>query len=106
MIESSEQPLDAAITLALEQKPEVRIPAGFATRLALAVPAQRPLRQGVSAGKVVAIAALVLLAAALFLLAPHVGGNVISFSYGLEMLLLVQLAAVAYGLFRMENDRL
>jgi hypothetical protein len=106
MIENSEQRLDAAILRALEQKPAVPVPAEFAARLALAAPAQRRLRQSVSAGKVAAIAALVLLATALFALAPHVAGKMDSFSYGLEMLLLVQLAAVAYGLLRMQNDGL
>ncbi len=106
MIEDSEKRLDAALTRALERKPAVPVPAEFAARLALASPAQRRLRRSVSAGKVAAIAALVLLAAALFVLAPHVGVKMESFGYGLEMLLLVQMAAVAYGLFRTGRDRL
>jgi hypothetical protein len=104
MKEMTEQEMDASIVEALEQKPAVVIPAGFAARVAMAAasspvaaPGQRfRLARRVSVGQVMAIAALVVLVVAMFVVAPRVSGNLAMF--GIEMLLLVQMAGIAWGL--------
>jgi hypothetical protein len=102
MKEMTEQQMDASIVQALEVKPEVAIPAGFAARVAMAAaasPVQVPLRvrleRRVSVGNAAAMAAVVILAVAMFVLAPKASGSLAMF--GVEMLLLVQMAGIAYG---------
>jgi hypothetical protein len=104
MKQMTEQQMDASIVEVLEQKPAVMVPAGFAARVAMAAassPVQAPglrfrLAQRVSVGQIAAIAALVLLVVAMFALAPRVAGNLGMF--GIEMLLLIQMAGIAWGL--------
>jgi hypothetical protein len=50
--------------------------------------------------------ATVLLVVALFVLAPHVRMNGLSLSFGIEMLLLAELAGIGYGLMRMRENGL
>jgi hypothetical protein len=111
MREMTEQQMDASIVEVLEQKPAVTIPAGFAARVAMAAasaPVAAPglrvrLGQRVSVGKTAAIAALVMLVVAMFVLAPRVSGNLAMF--GIEMLLLVQMAGIAWGLAVVRGSR-
>ncbi len=104
-----EQQIDALIVHALEQKPAVRLPADFAARVTANLPAaqtrtREPRRKSVA--RPVAFASMALLTIALFLLAPHVQGNRLSLGFGIEMLLLAQLATVAIGLMRLQNGGL
>jgi hypothetical protein len=104
MKEMTEQQMDASIVEVLEQKPVVVIPADFAARVAMVAassPAQTPglrfrLAQRVSVGQIAAIAALAALVVAMFVLAPRATGN--GAMFGVEMLLLVQVAGIAWGL--------
>ncbi len=106
-----ERQLDQQIVRALERHPPVRGQAGFAARVARALPA-RPARSNVfagvrgSAGKTAALVAAALLAAALFLLAPHAGPSFSNVAFDVELLVLAELAAVGYGLARMLAGRL
>ena len=106
MMEQNE-PMDAAVVQALEQKPVVRVPVDFAARVAMAAAAQpvspmkRPRR--VPMGRVVAIAAMVVSVVVLFAVAPQAGTNYASWPFALEMLVLVQMAGIAYGLMRAEG---
>jgi hypothetical protein len=97
---------EAALTQALEHSPTPAIPADFAARVVAALPepqaarfaaSRRRLRSvGVSRG--IAIAAAPVLTLALFVIAPHATPSFASFAFDLEMLLLVQLMAVAWFL--------
>lgn len=99
--------MDATIVLALEQRPVVRVPEDFAARVARAAAAQpvsaRKTKRQAAMGRVVAIAAMVVLAVVLFVVAPQVGTRYASWPFALEMLVLVQMAGIAYGLMRLER---
>jgi hypothetical protein len=107
----TEQQMDASIVEVLEQKPVVTVPAGFAARVAMAAastPVQAPglrvrLGRRVSMGGAASVVALVLLMATMFVLAPRAAGNVAMF--GIEMLLLVQVAGIAWGLAVVRGSR-
>ena len=111
MVQQIDQQIDQQIVRALEQPPQVSVPEGFAARVAQGLPA-RSVRRGLfavppgSAGKTAALAAAGLLAAALFVLAPHAGTSLSSVAFDVELLVLAELAAVGYGLARLLGGRL
>lgn len=92
---------------ALSRQPEVSIPAGFAARVTASLPQRSVVRTRArfSVARSAALAAAVALAVALFVLAPHVE-TARSLAFALEMLLLVQLAGIGYGLVRMNDNGL
>ena len=90
--------IEAAITRALETRLDAAVPAGFAARVAQALPTVAAPRPRVYAGKVAAIAGAVVSAIALFALAPHAQPSFASFSFDVELLLLAQLGGIAYWL--------
>jgi hypothetical protein len=95
------------LTRALSRQPEVTVPAGFAARVTASLPPRGVVRARArfSVARGVALAAAVALAVTLFVLAPHVE-TTRSLAFGLEMLLLVQLAGIGYGLVRMNENGL
>jgi hypothetical protein len=113
MREMTERELDSSITEALEQKPAAMIPAGFAARVAVAAvstPVAAPglgqrLVQRVSVAQAMALVGLVAMVVAMFVVAPGASANVASWRFGVEMLLLIQIAAVAYGLVAVKSLR-
>jgi hypothetical protein len=107
MNESREQAvLEAAIGRALERPPHARVPEGFAARVAKSLPVGAARRPIWSAGKAVAGVAVVVLAAALFVLAPHAGPSFSNLAFDLELMVLAELGAVAWVLARMQDGRL
>ena len=94
----SRSEFEAAITRALEQHSEPVIPADFASRVAAALPAQRASRSRVQIGRSSAVAGAVVLTGALFALAPHAAPSFTSFAFDLELMVLAQLAAIAWFL--------
>ncbi|QMV18564.1 hypothetical protein GOB94_07595 [Granulicella sp. 5B5] len=109
MMEQSEQ-LDAAVVQALEQKPVVRVPEDFAVLVTMAAAAQPvaavKARRRVPMGRTAAIVAMVVLVVVLFVVAPRAGTNYASWPFALEMLILVQMAGIAYGLMRLDREGL
>jgi hypothetical protein len=108
---SENEVLEQRIERALERQPQVVVPVEFAARVARALPARSTMRGwGVgtvrSAGKMAAGVAAVLLAGALFVLAPHAVPNFSSLAFDLELVMLAELAAVAWVLSRMDGGRL
>lgn len=96
--ECTDQRIDAAI----ERKPEPPIPAGFAAKVA-ARAATLPPRRRASAfpiGRSIAWASTALLAFALFVLAPHATPSLNSFRFDAEILALLELAGLGWGLAR------
>jgi hypothetical protein len=93
-----EKEFEAAVTRALEQPPEVAVPVDFAARVKAALPAQPKARArrfaGRSLGQTAATVAAVGLVVALCVLAPHVRPSFDSVAFDMEMVLLVELAAV------------
>jgi hypothetical protein len=99
-----ERMVDAAITRALERKPEVVVPADFAAKVRAALPAQPKVRERRSAGKIAAGVAAVGLLLALCLLAPHARPSFESVAFDLEMVLVVELVGVAAWLGMRRSD--
>ncbi len=100
------QAMERELVRALERRPQVTVPADFAARVVLALPAAGGSRRTPRAGKTVAMAAAVLLAGALFVLAPHAGPSFANVGFDVELLVLAELAAVAWVLGRMEAGRM
>jgi hypothetical protein len=96
--------LDADVEQALEQKPAVRIPEGFAARVAAQAAAQpvsaplKPRVQKMAMSRVAAIVAMAVCAVVLFAVAPRVGSSYTGWPFVVEMLALVQMAGIAWGL--------
>ena len=95
---------EAAITRALDRKPEVAVPADFAAKVRAALPAQPKVRVQRSVGQGVAAVAAVGLVLALCWLAPHVRPSFESVAFDLEMVLVVELMGVAAWLGMRRSD--
>ena len=96
--------LEAAITRALDRKPEVRIPVDFAARVRAALPAQPKVRAQRSVGRIAAGVATVGLVLALCVLAPHARPGIQNMAFGMEMVLVVELVGVAAWLGMRRSD--
>jgi len=92
--------LDAAITRALDTQPIPTIPANFAARVAASLPAPTPVRPPSYVRRSAAIASGIILLVVLFALAPHAAPSFINLSFDVELLILAQLAAIAWFLTR------
>jgi hypothetical protein len=101
------QGLQSELTRALSRQPAVTVPAGFAARVAATLPQRGrvPARPRLSIARAAALVAALLLAVALFVLAPHVA-TARSLAFAVEMLLLLQLAGIGYGFVRMNEHGL
>ena len=94
--------LEAAITQALEKKPETAVPAEFAGRVMRSLPPRRR-RPKMPVGRTVVLAGMVALALTMFALAPEVKPQITNFAFDLELLLLVQMAGIGWWFFRAES---
>jgi hypothetical protein len=90
--------LEADLTRTLERQPVVVVPEGFAARVAGSLPPRRPVRRRVQTGRTVAMVAAWIVALTMFALAPHAAPNFGNLTFDMELLLLAQLAAIAYWL--------
>jgi hypothetical protein len=95
---------EAAITRALDRKPEVAVPVDFAARVRAALPAQPKVKARRSVGREVAMVATAGLVLALCVLAPHARPNFASVAFDLEMVLVVELMGVAAWLGTRRSD--
>ena len=99
--------LEAAVVQALERPPVVRVPGDFAARVAaaaVALPVEPVrVRRRVSVGRVAAMVALGVLVVTLFVVAAQAGTRVASWPFVVEMLVLVQMAGIGYGLMRLDR---
>lgn len=94
--------LDARVNAALERKPEVQIPADFATKIAARAAAQ-PLGRRRSTprfGSTIALFSVPLAALALFALAPYSAPTLHSLSFDAELALLCELAFIGWWISR------
>jgi hypothetical protein len=91
-------PLNLAIDHCLEHAAEPRIPIDFAAKVAAALPPVPARRRSPFLARKIAFAAAALLLLALFALAPHSSATLTNTAFDLELLLLVQLIAVAWWL--------
>jgi hypothetical protein len=98
MMETREN-LEAAITGALEKRPEVVVPAEFAGRVMRSLPPRRR-RPKMPVGRASVLVSLLGLALTMFALAPHVTPQITNFAFDLELLLLVQMAGIGWWFFR------
>lgn len=99
---------DARLTAALERKPEPRIPADFATRVAARAVVQplRHTRTSPRFGRAVALLSVPLATLALFLLAPHAAPDLHNLSFDTELALLGELALIGWWMSHGFSSRL
>jgi hypothetical protein len=95
---------EAAITRALDRKPEVVVPMDFAVKVRASLPAQPKVRAQRSVGRLAAGVATVGLVLALCWLAPHARPSFGSMAFDLEMVLVVELMGVAAWLGMRRSD--
>jgi len=95
---------EAAITRALDRKPEVVVPADFAARVRASLPAQPKVKARRSVGREVGMVATVGLVLALGWLDPHARPSFGSVAFDLEMVLVVELMGVAAWLGTRRSD--
>jgi hypothetical protein len=96
--------IEAAVVRALEAQPEVVVPVAFAARVGAALPERRPTTRRVSAGRHAGIAAVVVLVAAVFCIAPHTAPSFTSLAFDVEMLLLLELAGIVAWLTNLRRE--
>jgi hypothetical protein len=102
--ETKDDALETAITRALEQQPNVAIPADFAARVRASLPVQPKVGRRRSVGRIAATAAAAGLVVALCWLAPHARPSFESVAFDMEMLMLAELAGVAAWLATQRHD--
>jgi hypothetical protein len=95
---------EAAITRALDRKPEVVVPVDFAARVRASLPAQPKVNARRSVGREVGMVATAGLVLALCWLAPHARPSFESVAFDLEMVLVVELMGVAAWLGTRRSD--
>ena len=94
----SEAAFEARLTRALEQTPEAYVPSDFATRVSAALPAPRAVREPLRWTRKVAAAAILVLAASMFALAPHAAPTFGNLAFDAELMVILQLGGIAYWL--------
>lgn len=99
---------ESRITTAIEQKPEPRVPADFAAKVAARAVAQplRRRRYKPQFGRMIALVSALVAALALFVLAPHTAPSVKSLSFDTEVVLLAELAFIGWWLARAFNQQM
>src|SRR5580658_5253174 len=90
--------LNTRIDRALELRREVVVPEAFAGRVMQSLPPRRRRRAAMRVGRLVAIFAAMVLALTMFALAPESRPNVTNFAFDMELLMLAQLAGIAWWL--------
>ncbi len=96
--------LEAAITRALERKPEGMAPLEFAARVRAALPAQPKPRTRHSVAGTVAVVGAAALILAVCWLAPRAQPSFASMTFDLEFVMMVELAGVAAWLGTRRSD--
>jgi hypothetical protein len=100
--------MESRIDRAIENKPDVQIPADFAAKIAARAVAQplRRRRYRPQFGPMIALLSAPLAALALFALAPHSAPNVKNLSFDAEVVLLTELAFIGWWITRTLNARM
>ena len=94
-----EATMERVLDRALERQPAVSVPQDFAKRVCVALP-QRRVRRRVSVSRIAAMVAMTALAVGLFAVAPHARPSLMSWGFDAELLMLVEMAGVAFVLTR------
>jgi hypothetical protein len=94
--------LEAAITRALEKRPEVGVPMEFAGRVMRSLPPRRRRRK-MPVGRVGVLAGMLALALTMFALAPYMTPKITNFTFDLELLLLVQMAGIGWWFLKADS---
>ena len=98
MTNNPQPDFEAAITRALELRPDPVIPADFATRVMQSLPMQQPVIPRLQVSRTIGLIAAAVLTAGLFAVAPHTTASFTSLAFDLELLLLAELGALGYWL--------
>ena len=98
MTDRTQNEQEAAVTHALELRREPEVPMDFAARVMHSLPAQPTPQPKVRVSRTVGLVAAAILTLAVFALAPHATPNFTSLTFDLELVLLAELAGIAYWL--------
>jgi len=98
MTDKAQNEMEAAIAKAIERRREPVVPVDFAARVMQSLPAQKAARPKRHIGRVVGLVAAVVLTGGVFALAPHAVPSFTNLSFDLELMLLGELAGIAYWL--------
>lgn len=99
-------PMEARIDAAIQRKPSPAIPADFAAKVAArahALPSRRT--RALPVGRTLAWISTAVLAAALFVLAPHTAPSMTSLRFDTELLVLLELGGLGWLLARGVGQR-
>jgi hypothetical protein len=97
-MQSRDDNFDALMTRAIERGPDVTVPADFAARVAAKLPPLPARRKPMRVGRAVAAVSAVVLAGAMFAIAPHAVPSFASVAFDFELLAVMQLAGIGYWL--------
>jgi hypothetical protein len=95
-----ERELEARLTAAMERQRDVDVPEGFAAKVVGALPALKPRRRRLEVGRKVAMAAAAASLLTMFALARHAAPSFANLAFDGELLLMVELAGIAWGFSR------
>jgi hypothetical protein len=86
------------VTRVLERRVEVVVPEGFAARVVAGLPPARKPREAMRVGRAAGLVAGLVLAAAMFGLAPHAAPSFADWVFDFELVAIAQLGGIAYWL--------
>ena len=87
---------DAMLSRALDRKPRVAAPEGFAARVAASLPPQRRRRVRVPVGRLAAAASALAVTLVMFALAGRAHPGLNNFAFDMELLMLVELCGIGW----------
>ncbi len=93
----NEREFEVRVTEALERRPVAAVPQDFAAKVMVALPPLKKRRKPVQVGRTMAIAAAMVSLLTMFALAPHAVASFTNLAFDVELLLMVELAGIAWG---------
>jgi hypothetical protein len=101
--ENSHPGFEASLIGALERRPKPVVPMDFAARVVGALPPAKPAQKPMRVGRTVGLVAAGVLGVALVALAPHATPKFGNMAFDFELVVIAQLAGIAYWLTAMRK---
>ena len=97
---NNEREFEARVTEALERRPMAAVPQDFAAKVMVALPPLKPRRRRMNVGRKAALAGALASLLTMFALAPHAVPSFTDLAFDVELLLMAELAGIAWGFSR------
>jgi len=94
--EITDAAFEAMLTRTLEHSASVPVPTDFAARVRSSLPPPPRPRRTIRIGRLASLTGACVLAASMFLLAPHAAPTFSNLAFDLELVAIVQLAGIGY----------